>query len=198
MGPVTALTDRFPDALAYATRVHAGQTRKGGDVPYVSHLLAVSALVLEHDGDEDQAIAALLHDALEDQGDRTSSEEIARRYGARVARIVRSCSDAEAGSPEARKPPWRPRKERYLAHLEECASDVLLVAAADKLHNARTVLADYRLHGEALWSRFTAGRDGQLWYYGRVADVVRRRLGGPLADELDRVVAELTRLASAS
>ncbi len=138
---------RFEDALAYAARLHAGQRRKGTDIPYVSHLLAVASLAIENGADEDEAIAALLHDAVEDQGGRRRLHAIRRRYGARVAELVAGCTDADVTP----KPPWRQRKVRYLEHLRTASPSVRLVSACDKLHNARAILADYRRLGDALW-----------------------------------------------
>ncbi len=181
------LSGRFEDALVYAARVHSGQRRKGTDVPYVSHLLAVAGLVLEDGGSEDQAISALLHDALEDQPERTSPDEIAHRFGDEVARIVEECSDTVTHP----KPPWRERKERYLEHLECADEAVLRVSCADKLHNARTILRDVRRHGDEVWRRFNAGREDQLWYYQSLAEVFTRRFPSPLSDELRRVVDDL-------
>ena len=154
----TRLSRRFEAALLLATRLHATQTRKGGRIPYVSHLLGVASLALEHGGDEDVAIAALLHDAVEDQGGRPTLARIRRRFGARVAEIVEGCTDADT----VPKPEWRTRKERYLRHLDTASAEVRLVSACDKLHNARAILFDYRVHGEALWKRFKGGRDGTL------------------------------------
>ncbi len=187
-----ALTDRFSDALRYAADVHRTQLRKGTAIPYVSHLLAVCSLVLEDGGGEDEAIAALLHDAVEDQGGRGRLEEIRRRFGDHVAHIVDGCTDAEA----IPKPPWRERKERYIAHLRSASPEVLRVSAADKVHNARAILADYRVLGEPLWERFNGGRDGTLWYYRTLASVLGQAGAGHLADELDRVVSEIERLAA--
>lgn len=179
------LTARFDDALAHASALHRDQVRKQSGVPYVAHLLAVCALVLEAGADEDVAIAALLHDAVEDQG--VTFDDLAARFGRRVASIVRECSDTD----EMPKPPWRPRKEAYLAHLEHASTDALVVTAADKLHNARSTLADLRATGPSVWARFNAGPGDQLWYHRSVADVVSRRLGGPLADALAAAVDEL-------
>jgi len=153
------LTGRFDDALVFASRLHRAQRRKGTDIPYVSHLMAVSALVLEHGGNEDQAIAALLHDAAEDQGGATILEEIRGRFGEPVARIVADCTDAW----EEPKPDWRPRKEAYIAKLPAKHASSLLVSLADKTHNARAILNDYRVLGDALWSRFNGGREGTFW-----------------------------------
>jgi len=185
--PLTRLTARFEDALAFAAHLHAGQRRKGSGTPYVAHLIGVCALVLEHGGDEDQAIAGLLHDAVEDQGGLPTLELIRERYGPEVARIVEACTDADT----VPKPAWRPRKERYLGHLRESDARVKLVSCADKLYNARTILSDYRGLGEALWPRFTASREETLWYYRALVAIFLPAGGGPLAEELARVVSEL-------
>jgi hypothetical protein len=189
----TRLSPRFTEAFAWAAELHRDQLRKGTPVPYISHLMAVAALVLEHGGGEDEAIAALLHDAIEDQGGDAVRQEIVRRFGRRVADIVDGCTDAET----IPKPPWRARKERYLAHLRHADASVRLVSAADKVHNARAVLQDYRRIGETLWGRFTGGRDGTLWYYRALADAFRALDPRELAEELERAVAELERLADA-
>jgi GTP pyrophosphokinase len=182
------LGPRFRKALGSAADLHGDQARKGGRIPYVAHLLAVTAIVLENGGDEDLAIAALLHDAVEDQGGAPTLAEIRADFGDRVADIVEACSDTD----EIPKPPWRKRKEAYLAHLQDSAPDVLLVSLADKLHNARSLLMDYRAVGPDLWERFNAGRDGQLWYYRELVTVFRRKCDLlELVDELERVVAAL-------
>jgi (p)ppGpp synthase/HD superfamily hydrolase len=188
------LSARFDVALAFASRLHAGQLRKGTLIPYVSHLLSVAGLVLEYGGNEDEAIAALLHDAIEDQGGAATREVIRRLFGDAVTLIVNGCTDAEV-SP---KPPWRERKEAYVAHISEAAPSVLLVSAADKLHNARSILADLRAVGNEVWSRFKGGREGTLWYYRALVRAYRAgNVGGagPLIDELDRVVSEIEQLA---
>jgi (p)ppGpp synthase/HD superfamily hydrolase len=153
----TVLTDRFDRALLYATHVHGGQVRKGTGIPYVAHLLAVAATVLEYSGDEDLAIAALLHDSVEDQGGKARLDDVRNRFGEGVARIVEACSDslADTGKGE-RKSDWRPRKEAYLAHLRTADEDILWVSLADKVHNARTILRDLRKPdiGEKVWARF--------------------------------------------
>ncbi len=140
------LTHRFDGALAFASDAHRSQTRKGSGVPYIAHLMSVSALVIEHGGDEDRAIAALLHDAVEDQGGAEMAARIEARFGARVARIVQECSDSE-GDP---KPEWQVRKTRYIAGIATKSDEACLVTSADKLHNARSILADYLEIGEAL------------------------------------------------
>lgn len=181
------LSTRFEEALVFATRLHATQQRKGTEIPYVSHLLAVASLVIEAGGNEDEAIAALLHDGPEDQGGLRTLKEIRDRFGVPVGKIVAACSDTF----DAKKPAWRARKETYLAHLREAAPSVLLVSCADKLHNARAILADYRRHGEALWSRFNAGRDDILWYYGELARFFVNQGPDRLAGELALVVEQL-------
>ncbi|MCW8087672.1 HD domain-containing protein [Sabulicella glaciei] len=178
------------DAAALALRLHADQTRKGTEIPYIAHLLSVSALVLEHGGDEEQAIAGLLHDAIEDCGVQHEAA-IEQQFGPRVAAIVRACTDAET----LPKPPWRARKEAYLAHLAHADADSLLVSACDKLHNARAIVDDLHEHGPAMMSRFNAGLEGTLWYYRALAEVFDRLLPGRLAQELARAVGEMERLA---
>ncbi len=185
------LTSRFEDALVFATQLHAGQTRKGTATPYIAHLLAVASIVLENGGNEDEAIAALLHDAVEDQGGAATRELIRQRFGDTVVAIVDGCTDTDTYP----KPPWKGRKEEYITHLRTAPASVRLVSAADKLHNARTVLADYRILGEALWQRFHGGRDGTLWYYRTVTDVLLDAGKTPLIEELERVVTELELLA---
>jgi GTP pyrophosphokinase len=186
------LSDRFYAALDYAARLHAGQARKGTRIPYVSHLLAVSSLVLEHGGDEDEAIAALLHDAVEDQGGAATALDIRKRFGDRVADIVLGCTDADTQP----KPPWRPRKEEYLDRLRQASGSVVLVVAADKLHNARSILVEYRRSGEELWSRFGGGREGTLWYYRESIQILKGTGPPALVGELERVIAELERLVA--
>jgi GTP pyrophosphokinase len=189
-----SLSVRFEEALVFAAQLHATQTRKGTGIPYVSHLLAVASIVLEHGGDEDEAIAALLHDAIEDQGGVATGEEIRRRFGDRVAEIVAGCTDADTTP----KPPWQERKMKYLAHLREASPSVRLVSNADKLHNARAILADYRVLGEELWERFTANREQTLWYYRALVEAFQAHGSTPLVEELERTVSELERLAMAT
>jgi GTP pyrophosphokinase len=183
---------RFEDALTYAAQAHREQIRKGSGVPYITHLLAVAAIVGEQGGSEDEVIAALLHDAVEDQGGQARLADIRARYGDAVADIVWGCTDADT----IPKPPWRERKEIYVAHLADATPSIRLVSSADKLHNARSILSDLRALGPALWDRFTGGRDGTLWYYRALADTFLRLSPGPLADELARTVGEIERLAS--
>ena len=186
------LSERFEEALLYAHELHGDQYRKGTRVPYMGHLMGVASLVLEYGGDEEQVIAALLHDAIEDQGGSLARDQIRARFGERVAAIADGCTDA-VGTP---KPPWRQRKEAHLAKLTTASRSVLLVACADKLHNARTLVADYRVVGEELWERFHGGREGTLWYYRSASEMFRSAENAPrlLADELDRTVADLDRL----
>jgi len=186
------LTSRFEDALVYVSNLHSGQTRKASGVPYIAHLLSVTALVIEDGGDEDEVIAALLHDAIEDRGGSAIREEIQRRFGERVTSIVDGCTDAETMP----KPPWRQRKERFIKSLSQASSEVRRVIAADKLHNACSILSDFRRCGEAIWERFNGGKEGTLWYYHEVTKVLRQRDNSPLVEELERVVTELETLVS--
>ncbi len=185
------LTKRFERALSFAAALHARQLRKGSDVPYVAHLLATAGIALEHGASEDEAIAALLHDAVEDQGGPPTLAAIRRRFGSVVADIVAGCSDTD----QVPKPPWRPRKEAYLAHLQHASASIRLVSAADKLHNARSTVADLRVQGPSVWSRFSAGPRDQLWYYDALVATFRRRGPRELAAELSRVVEEMRALA---
>lgn len=190
------LTARFQQAFALAAEVHATQVRKGTQIPYLAHLMSVAALVLEHGGDEDAAISGLLHDAVEDAPDGTLIEQRIRdQFGDHVARIVLGCSDAVA-VPGAPKPPWRDRKTAYLDRLAaEDDPDVLLVSACDKLHNARSIVADLRAVGPRLWDRFTqADPAAQLWYYQSLAACYQGRIPSALSDELNRVVAQMRSL----
>ncbi len=161
--------------------------------PYVSHLLRVTGIALEHGADEEEAIAALLHDAVEDQGGAKTLDGIRRRFGPRVAEIVAACSDTD----QFPKPPWRQRKESYLAHLRDASSSVRLVSAADKLDNVRSLAADFHALGDALWSHFNGGRDGTLWYYRSVVDILKSVQPARLVEELDRATAHLEHLARA-
>jgi (p)ppGpp synthase/HD superfamily hydrolase len=192
------MSPRFHEALTYAAELHAKQLRKASNIPYVAHLLGVTAIVLEHGAEEDEAIAALLHDAVEDQGGQATAAEIRRRFGDRVIDIVLGCTDADT----IPKPPWRERKERYIAHLDNASPSILLVSAADKLHNASSIVVDYRRLGDEIWDRFNGGREGTLWYYRTLADkfnqfAKEQRMSNDLADELERTVRELEALAEA-
>lgn len=186
---------RAQAALALANRLHGWQMRKGTNIPYVSHLLGTAALVLEYGGGETELIAALLHDAPEDCGGRPVLDAIRAQFGDDVAAIVEACTDSfEMPKPpwfDEPRPPWEPRKRAYLAALPHHSASARLVACADKLHNARTILAEYRDIGEGVWTRFSTDTEKILWYYRALADEFMAR--GPLqmAEELDRVVREL-------
>ena len=178
---------KLADAFNLALILHDGQTRKGTSIPYASHLMSVSALVLEHGGDEEQAIAGLLHDALEDCGPE-HAQTIREKFGDRVLQIVESCTD---GVPDegGKKPDWKIRKEAYIAHLSNASQDALLVSACDKLHNARAILLDLRTIGPSVFERFKAGKDGTLWYYSKLSDIFVTRIPGALSDEIHRTVS---------
>jgi (p)ppGpp synthase/HD superfamily hydrolase len=180
---------RLIDALGVAARLHATQQRKGTAIPYLSHLLGACSIALDYGADEDEAIAALLHDAIEDVEPVEEARAAVAGFGERVLHIVEGCTDSDVHP----KPPWRDRKEAYVAHVRDADASVLLVSAADKLHNARSVVADLRRHGRATWQRFTGGRDGSLWYYRALVDAFRANPAhrDDLVDELDRTVAEM-------
>jgi (p)ppGpp synthase/HD superfamily hydrolase len=164
------LSERLTDAFAWASELHKSQLRKGTQIPYLGHLMGVSSIVIEHGGTEDEAIAALLHDAVEDQGGEPILAEIRKRYGDAVAVIVDGCTDASPpkGQP---KPPWKARKQTYIDHIAaESNRSILLVSAADKLYNSRAILADFEDLGDVVWDRFTASRDETLWYYRELVD----------------------------
>jgi GTP pyrophosphokinase len=184
------LSERFTDALTFATQLHTDQTRKGGGVPYISHLLGVASIALEYGANEDEAIAALLHDAIEDQGGAATREEIRRRFGDVVTEIVDGCTDSD----QTPKPPWLQRKEAYIAHIPTASASVRLVSAADKLHNVWSILKDYRLLGDAVWERFQGGKHGTLWYYRSLVKAFYTAGSTPLVEEFERVVDELERL----
>ena len=191
---VIPLGPRFLRAFQFAAKKHAGQGRKTTSIPYLAHLMGVTSIVLEAGGDEDLAIAALLHDVVEDCGGAPMLKEVRRRFGKRVAGIVDGCTDAY-GYP---KPPWRERKEGYIAHLKEADQETRLVSAADKLNNARSILADYRELGEFVWERFNGGRDGTLWYYRTLRDEFLRDKRNRVTRDLDLVVKELEFLVEAA
>jgi (p)ppGpp synthase/HD superfamily hydrolase len=179
-------------AFQFAATKHAAQTRKASTVPYIAHLMGVASLVLEAGGNEDLAIAALLHDVVEDCGGAPMLKEVRRRFGARVARIVDGCTDADTYP----KPPWRERKENYLRHLKHADADTRLVSAADKLNNVRSILTDYRQVGESVWSRFNGGRDGTLWYYRALLEEFLRGQPNRVVRELELAVKELEAMAN--
>ncbi len=181
------LSKRFSDALVFATALHGDQVRKVSGTPYVGHLLRVAGIVLEHGANEDEAIAALLHDAVEDQGGADARRQIRDRFGDTVALIVDGLSDTD----QTPKPPWRARKEAYIASLETASKSVRLVSAADKLDNARSLLESHREHGESLWGKFQGGHDGTLWYHRSVVEVLKKLGTTPLVQELDYTVSRL-------
>ena len=183
--------EKFEEALLYAARLHRDQTRKGTDTPYVTHLLAVASIVGENGGTEDETIAALLHDAPEDRGGKERLQDIRERFGDEVAEIVAGCTDTY----EDPKPEWRPRKEAYVSHVATAPASVRLVSAADKLHNARSILADLRSSGDELWQRFNGGKEGTLWYYRALVEAFETAGSNPIVEELDRIVAEMERLS---
>jgi GTP pyrophosphokinase len=214
----TILSARFEQALVYTAILHSGQGRKGTPVPYVSHLLSVAALALENGANEDEVIAALLHDAVEDAGGAPRLEDIRCRFGQRVAEIVAGCTDTEVdenrpqrggqipfvpltpqkgtvpdGSP---KPPWEERKRKYIAQLAHGSDSVKLVSCADKVHNARSIVADLREQGDSIWSRFTTGKAGTLWYYRTLVETYQQH-GAPKRqlNKLVRTVDEMEQLA---
>ena len=186
-------SSRFDEAVAFASSLHREQVRKGTKVPYVTHLLAVASLVGEQTDDEEVVIAALLHDAVEDQGGAETRADIARKFGERVAELVDACTDADV----VPKPPWKGRKEAYIARLRDpgTPSAACLISAADKLHNARCMIADLRRFGKDSLRKFNASPAELVWYYRSVADALAGRLPNqPLVDELGRTVETLTRL----
>ena len=187
-----AYTERFDQALAYASHIHRDQRRKGVDTPYISHLLGVAAIAIENGADEDQAIAALLHDAVEDQGGAARLADIRACFGDRVAAMVADCTDTDIEP----KPPWGPRKEAYLASLANKPRASLEVSLADKTHNVGSIIADLQAVGEAVWQRFTAPKEGTLWYYRALADAFAIHAPGVAAARFERAVLELERVAA--
>jgi len=192
------LGERFDRALAWASELHRDQRRKSSGVPYVAHLLAVAAIAIERGATEDEAIAALLHDSIEDQSAPFGGAEklraaIRKRFGDAVLAIVEGCTDADT----IPKPPWKLRKQEFLERLEKAPASVLLVVCADKLHNARSTVADLARATDrtAYWETFSGGREGTLWYYRTLGRILLERMPGPFADELARAVLELSLLA---
>jgi (p)ppGpp synthase/HD superfamily hydrolase len=182
----TKLGPKLQRAFRYAAKWHAGQARKGTAVPYLSHLMAVSSLVLEAGGDEEMAIAALLHDVVEDCGGMPRLREVRKMFGRRVARIVEGCTDCFVEP----KPDWVERKRGYLEEAKHADAETRLVSASDKLHNVRTILADYRKDGEAIWVRFNGKKEGTLWYYRALSDEYSRT-PNRITRELAIAVAQL-------
>jgi len=190
-GQKVKLGPRFQRAFQFASKMHSGQTRKASSIPYLAHLIGVASLVLEAGGDEDLAMAALLHDVVEDCGGAPMLKEVRKHFGARVANIVDGCTDAY----EVPKPAWRARKENYIRRLKKETAETRLVSAADKLHNIRSILSDYRAIGESIWSRFNGGREGTLWYYRTLRDEFLRQEPNRVTQEFDLAVRELDSLA---
>jgi (p)ppGpp synthase/HD superfamily hydrolase len=184
------LGSRLQRAFRYAAEKHDGQTRKATAVPYLSHLMAVASLVLEAGGDEDMAIAALLHDVVEDCGGMPRLREIRRQFGARVAKIVEGCTDSFTEP----KPAWIERKKDYLREAKHADCETRLVSASDKLHNVRTILADYRNDGEKIWTRFNGKKEGTLWYYRALSDEYQSCGPNRITRELETAVRALERL----
>jgi len=184
------LSHRYKNALDLCFELHQNQTRKGSGVPYLTHLLTVSSLVLENGGDEDQAIAALLHDAVEDQGGLETLELIRERFGEDVAEIVEGCTDAYTNP----KPPWKARKTAYLENLQDADQKVLLVSLADKVHNARSILIDLKT-GDDVWSKFKGGQEGTIWYYQSLVGFFDKTSFTILKDELHQLVEQIVKFS---
>jgi (p)ppGpp synthase/HD superfamily hydrolase len=191
-GNAIKLGPKFLKAFLFAAEKHKGQVRKASTTPYLAHLMGVTSLVLEYGGDEDMAIAALLHDVVEDCGGAPMLKEVKRRFGTRVAKIVEGCTDSY-GDP---KPPWRERKENYLMHLKGADAETRLVSAADKLNNVRSIISDYREVGESIWDRFNGRREGTLWYYRALEQEFERGKPNRLIRELALAVQELEEMAN--
>ena len=186
-GNAIKLGSRFERAFLFAKEKHAGQTRKASGVPYLAHLMGVASLALEYGGDEDVAIAALLHDVVEDCGGRAMLKAVKRRFGSRVAKMVEGCTDSDT----VPKRPWRERKDTYLQHLKSADEETRLVSAADKLNNLRSILSDYREVGEVVWERFKGGREGTLWYYRALLEEFQRGKPNRLIRDFELLVLEL-------
>lgn len=184
------LSPRFSKAFEFAFKAHAGQARKASTIPYIAHLMGVASLVLEAGGDEDLAMAALLHDVVEDCGGMPMLKEVRNRFGSRVAAIVDGCTDAYV----IPKPEWHERKVSYINRLKKESADTRLVSAADKLNNLRSILSDYRSVGESVWSRFNGGREGTLWYYRTLRDEFLRGKPTRVTRDFDLAMHELESL----
>src|SRR5436190_8894025 len=182
---------RFENALVYATRIHGGQLRKKTKIPYIAHILGVTAIAMEYGANETEAIAALLHDAVEDCGGEKRLRDIEKKFGKGVAKIVDGCTDTY----EKPKPAWLERKKNYIAHLKDSDSSTRLVSASDKLHNTRAILAELRRYGLQVFERFSGKKDGTLWYYRALVTAFRQYVDhADLIDELDRVVSEIEKV----
>lgn len=187
------LTERFKAALDYALELHWFQKRKGTNIPYYSHLMAVAALVMEHGESEDEVIAALLHDAAEDQGGMEVLAEIGRRFGPNVAQLVCECSDVIVDRKDD-KPPWKERKLAYIDKIKSKSRAARLISSADKLHNARAILREYRQVGDDLWARFNPNKEEILWYYRSMVQHLREYYSSPIVEELARVVSDIEKV----
>jgi (p)ppGpp synthase/HD superfamily hydrolase len=187
------LSPKFEKALVYATRIHGGQLRKKTRIPYIAHILGVTAIAMEYGATETEAIGALLHDAVEDCGGAKRLRDIERKFGKAVAKIVDGCTDTD----QTPKPPWLIRKKAYIAHLRHAPVSTQIVSAADKLHNLRAILMDYRTEHDKLWSRFNGGKEGTLWYYAALLEAFHggKRLA-PFLAKLDRTLTALEALAN--
>lgn len=187
------LSPRFEQALQYVCLLHAGQVRKGTHIPYLSHLLSVTGLALEYGGTEDEAIAALLHDAVEDAGGKPRASDIRQRFGDHVADIVAGCTDADSHP----KPPWQARKEAYITGLATTNPSARFVSCCDKLHNARSIVSDLRQFGDRVWEKFAGGKEGSLWYYHTLCAEYRRlEVCAPLVAELERTLVMMRELSA--
>ncbi len=184
----TILTDKFETALVYATRLHATQTRKASGIPYISHLLSVAALILEAGGTEEEAIAGLLHDAVEDQGGSETREEIRQLFGDEIVTIIDGCTESDTYP----KPPWEERKQQYLENLRSSSLSVRRVSLADKLHNARSLLSDWQQFGDVIWTRFNSGKEKTLWFYQTLVEVYQKTGSDWMTEEFTRVVSQLS------
>ena len=184
---MTQLSTRFENALVYATQLHANQVRKGSSIPYISHLLSVAALVLEDGGNEDEAIAALLHDAIEDQGGAKTREEIRQRFGENVVSIVNGCTESEI----LPKPPWKERKLNYLEKIRLASPEVRRISLADKLHNARSIVADLEREGEKVWQKFNGTKEEIVWFYQSLLEIYQQQDSSFLTQELGRLISQL-------
>ena len=187
------LTEKIAQALALAVEAHNGQKRKGTNVPYLAHPMGVASIALDHGADEEQAMAALLHDAVEDGGSHYA-KRIREQFGGRVADIVEGCTDGVPDS-SGKKEAWKPRKERYISHLQKATEDVLLVSGTDKLHNARAIVEDLLRIGPAVFDRFTATQEQTIWYYETLSGVFTNR-GTPMAKALSDTVQRMKQLAA--
>lgn len=177
------MTKRFSDAVQFALDLHGQQFRKSTNIPYVGHLLRVAGLTIEYHADEDTAIAAVLHDAVEDQGGIPIADKIREMFGARVRGFVMDCSDS-FGKVGEKKRPWRERKEAYIEHLFKAPAESRLISSCDKLDNLRCSIACYREEGPRFWKRFNSSQDDYLWYYHTIIDVLEQTGGTPALQDL--------------